>query len=81
MNIIKNGDPRKIEEYNRRKSLRVFTCPVCGCVWEASIAPGTTEARWTLHLSEMNGYNGWCSDCPMTNCLGVGTEVKRRKNK
>lgn len=76
MNIIKAGDPRKIEEHNRRREFRVFTCPICGCVWEASIAPGTTEARPGSLLSEMDGYDGWYSDCPMTNCPGVGMEVK-----
>lgn len=84
MNVIKYGDTRKIEEYNHRSEFRVFTCPVCGCVWEASIAPGTKEARRGLHLSEKNGYDGWYSDgwysnCPMTNCPGVGTEVKEER--
>ena len=74
MNVIKQGDPKKIAEDNRRRTLRTFRCPVCGCVWEASIAPGTEEARLTIISDQRDNYSAWVSDCPMEECKGTGRE-------
>lgn len=74
MNVIKQGDPEKIKEYNHKHELKTFRCPICGCVWEASIKPGTTEARITLLQDQRDSYQAWVSDCPMAECKGVGRE-------
>ena len=75
MNILKDGDPKKIKEYNRQHELKTFRCPICGCVWEASIKPGTTEARITTVRDHRDDYQAWVSDCPMEECKGVGKVV------
>ena len=70
MNIIKLGDPAEIEAKRRKKDIKTFHCPLCGCEWEASFK--NKEWRWVNC-----GYNmeEAVSDCPMTYCNGLGKEV------
>lgn len=70
MNIIKQGGPAKLEAERRKKDIKTFRCPLCGCEWEASFK--NKEFRWIRC-----GYNDEevVSDCPMEYCDGIGKEV------
>lgn len=74
MNIIKHGDPKKVEAEKRRKDTKRFRCPMCGALWDASISK--KECRIT-----MQDYNDdrWVSDCPEEYCDGIGEEVVMRE--
>lgn len=71
MNVIKHGDPKKVEETKRKKDLKRFRCHTCGALWDASISKN--ECRFATY------GDCWISDCPEEYCDGTGKEEKQRE--